>query len=73
MSGPNSCVSMAIISSIGQHAIERPDLLGIERHEFDKAHFDVAFTAEADQRNDIGLGQALDRDRIQLDHFEAGC
>src|SRR6185312_2640778 len=54
-----------------QNAVARPEMLGIQRHEFDVAYFDIPVASESGERDDVGFGNAANGDRIQLDGSKA--
>ena len=54
----------------GQHLVLAPRLVGVERHELDEPH-DVRLAArELGERRDLLLGEATDRDAVDLDRTE---
>jgi len=55
-----------------QHFGAVPQVLRVERHEFDVAHFEAVLARVTGQRNDVRFQQVLHRDGIQLDACEAG-
>ena len=54
----------------GEHLVLAPRLVGVERHELDEPD-DVRLAArELGERRHLGLGEALDRDAVDLDRAQ---
>ena len=55
-----------------QHALGRPGVVGVERHELDEAHLVRVLAGEPRERQHLVLGEAAHRDRVDLDRCACG-
>ena len=54
----------------GQHAVLRPGVVGVERHELDEAHLVGLAPRQLRERQHLVLGEAAHRDAVDLDRAE---
>jgi hypothetical protein len=55
-----------------QHAVLGPGPVGVERHELDEADHERATARERGEGGDLALGEAADRDDVDLDRAQLG-
>ena len=56
----------------GQHLLRRPGMVGVERHELDEADLVRSAARELGEREHLLLGEAADRDGVDLDRMGLG-
>ena len=56
----------------GHHHCRRPDVTGLERHELDKADFDIALPSEPGKVDDLVIVDAAHHDGVDLGRREPG-
>src|SRR3954468_5720638 len=55
-----------------EHAVGRPAVVGVERHELDEAHLVRVLARELGERDRLLLGEPAHRDRVDLDRVRLG-